>query len=130
MLSDSILGLTKCPNRKKCTFTFMHLPVGALPEVQNWIWKHFSHKVLYNYFSFFNKVKQWISHCIFKSCVEGFRVFFFNLRSNFFLPNGLYLPTKQPWGFPKFWFWYHIFYTNYMGYIPIIWDKAESENVE
>ena len=25
------------------------LPVGALCEVQNRIWKHFSHKVLYNY---------------------------------------------------------------------------------
>ena len=35
MLSDSISELRKCPNRKTCTFTFMHFPVGAHPEVQN-----------------------------------------------------------------------------------------------
>ena len=51
MLSDSILDLAKCPNRKTCTFTFMRFSFGALSEVQNWIWKHFSHKVLYNYCS-------------------------------------------------------------------------------
>ena len=38
MLSDLILDLGKCPNRKTCTFTFMHFPVGALPKVQNQIW--------------------------------------------------------------------------------------------
>ena len=29
------------------------------------------------------------------------------------MPIGLYLPTKQPWGYPKFWFWHHIFVSNY-----------------
>ena len=53
MLSNSILDLGKCPNRKTCTFTFMRFPVGAIPEVQNSIWKYFSHKVLYNYYSKF-----------------------------------------------------------------------------
>ena len=27
---------------------------------------------------------------------------FFQARKLIFLPNGLYLPTKQPWGSPKF----------------------------
>ena len=49
MLSNSILDLGKCPNRKLCTFTFMRFLVGAFPKVQNRIWKHFPHKVLYNY---------------------------------------------------------------------------------
>ena len=35
MLSDSIVDLGKCPKREKCTFTFMHFPVGALPRVKN-----------------------------------------------------------------------------------------------
>ena len=39
--------------------------------------------------------------------------FFFQARKLIFLPNGLYLPTKQPWGYPKFWFWHHIFIYNY-----------------
>ena len=51
MPSDSILDLAKYPNRKTFTFIFMCFLVGALPEIQNWIWKHFSHKVLYNYYS-------------------------------------------------------------------------------
>jgi hypothetical protein len=29
----------------------MRFLVGALPEVQNCFWKHFLHKVLYNYYS-------------------------------------------------------------------------------
>ena len=32
----------------------------------------------------FNKVKKWISFCIFKSCAEGFGFFSFKLGSNFF----------------------------------------------
>ena len=118
MLSDSILDLGKCPNRKTHESESACFPVGALPKVQNWIWKHFSHKVLYNYYSkkncgafrpLFNKVKKWISHCIFKSCAEGLRFFFFNHEANF-LPNGLYLPSKQLWGSPMFGFWHHHLY--------------------
>ena len=51
LLSNLILDLAKCPNQKTCTFTFMHFLIGALPEVQNWFRKPFSHKVLYNYYS-------------------------------------------------------------------------------
>ena len=36
--------------------------------------------------------------------------FFFQAKKLNFLPNGLYLPTKQPWGSPKFWFRHHILY--------------------
>ena len=50
---------------------------------------YFNSKFFFRAFrSVFKKVKKWISHCIFKSCAEGFQ--------------GLYLPTKQPWGYPKF----------------------------
>ena len=37
---------------------------------------------------------------------KGSRVFF-QARKLIFLPNGLYLPTKQPWGYPKFGFCHH-----------------------
>ena len=48
LILDLILDLKKCPP-KKCTFTFMRFPIGALPEVQNQIKKQFSHKVSYNF---------------------------------------------------------------------------------
>ena len=72
------------PQPENMHFHFHALSGWALPEVKNWIWKHFSHKVLYNYYSkyffgaiwfIFNKVKKGISHCSFKSCAEGFRDF-------------------------------------------------------
>ena len=117
MLLDSILDLVKCPNWKTCTF--MRFPVGALPEIQNWIWKHFSYKVQYNYYS-----KKMERFGIYLKSKNGFRIVFSNLArkgsgffsllgSLFFFANGLYLPTKQPWGSPKFWFWHHILISNY-----------------
>ena len=53
MLSDSILDLGKCPNQKTHESENACFLVGALCEVKNRIWKHFSHKVLYNYYSTF-----------------------------------------------------------------------------
>ena len=35
----------------------------------------------------FNKVKQWISHCIFKSFAKGVKGFFFSARELIFWPN-------------------------------------------
>ena len=105
-LSESILDLRKCPNRKTHESESAYFLVGELCKVQNQIWQHFSHKVIHNYYykflfwvfwPIFNKVKKWISHCIFKSYAEGFRVFF-QARKLFFLQNGLYSPTQQPWG--------------------------------
>ena len=61
----------------------------------------FQNKKIWAFQPIFNKVKKLISYCIFKSCAEEFEFFFFKLES-YFLPNGLYLPTKQPWGSPKF----------------------------
>ena len=43
------MDLGKCT----CSFTLMHFPVGALPEVQNHFPKQFSHNVIYNYCSKF-----------------------------------------------------------------------------
>ena len=63
----------------------MHFLIGALPEVQNLFWNHFSHKVIYNYYSkfylgafqpIFNKVKKRISHCISNLARKGLRGFF------------------------------------------------------
>ena len=48
------------------------------------------------------KVENSISHCIFKSCTKGFRVFFLHARALNFSANALYLPTKQLWGAPDF----------------------------
>ena len=109
MLSDSILDLGKWPNRKTYTFTFMRFPVGALPEVQNWIWTHFSHKVLCNYYFFlngafwsiFNKVKKWISHCIFKSCAEWFKGFF-QARNFFFCQKACIYQSNSHGGSQSF----------------------------
>ena len=42
------------------------------------------------------KNENWISHCIFKSYAEGFRVFFIHARALIFPLNALYLPTKHP----------------------------------
>ena len=36
LLSDLILDLAKCPNRKTCTFPFIRFLIGALPKVQNY----------------------------------------------------------------------------------------------
>ena len=41
------------------------------------------------------------------------KVVFFNLGSKFFLPNGLHLPTKQPWGSRSFDFDITYFISNY-----------------
>ena len=53
MLSKSILNLGKCPNRKTHESESACFLVWALRKVQNRIWKQFSHKVLYNYYSKF-----------------------------------------------------------------------------
>ena len=76
LLSDSILDLGNCPNFKTCTFTFMHFPVGALPEVQNRIRKQFSHKVLYSFLTkfFLERFGQYL-----KKSKKGFPIVFSNL---------------------------------------------------
>ena len=96
MLSETILDLGKCPNRKTHESESACFLVGALCKVQNL--KAVSHKVLYNYYSIFfgafrpifNKVKKWIFHCIIKSCAEGFVFFLLQARKLIFWPNGLY----------------------------------------
>ena len=50
-LSDSIQDLRKCPNWKMHESKSACFPIGVLCKVQNRILKHFSHKVLYNYYS-------------------------------------------------------------------------------
>ena len=105
-------GQTENTQIRICVFS-----VWPLPEVQNWFWKQFWNEKVHisivkkNFGAFWpttKKVENWISHCIFKSCAEGFRGFF-HARALIFSPNTLYLPTKQPWGAPNFWFWLHPF---------------------
>ena len=50
---------------------------------------------------------------------EGSRGFF-QARKLIFFPNGLYLPTKQPWGSPKFGFCHH-----HLQLSPILSSKME-----
>ena len=89
---------------------FMCFLVWALPKVRDQIRKQFFDKVLYNYSSkfFLERFGQYL-----KKSKNGFPIVFSNLarkgsgvffqaRKLIFLPNGLYLPTKQPWGYPKF----------------------------
>ena len=91
MLSEPILDLRKCPNWKTHESESAGFLVGALHKVWNQIWKQFSHKVLYNYYSNFfwalrsicNKVKKWISHYFFKSCAKGFKCFFSSWEATF-----------------------------------------------
>ena len=73
-------------------------------EGQYFYWKQKFLSVLINN----KKVENWISHCVFKSCAEGFRVFF-HAKTLIFAPNALYLPTKKTWGAPNFWFWLQSF---------------------
>ena len=101
LLSKSILGLGKWSNWKYANTYLRIFTVWPLPEVQNWFWKQFwNEKVDISVVIFFwvfwptKKVVNWISHCIFKSCAEGFRVFFLHARAQIFSPNALYLHTK------------------------------------
>ena len=64
--------------------------------------------------SIFQKVKR-ISHCIFKFCAKGFRVFF-QSRKLFFLPNSMYLPR----GHQCFYFDITYFISNYSYPLPLI----------
>ena len=113
MLLESILDFGKCPNWKILESESACFPVRALCKVHNRIWKQYYLSTILFFFwsvrSISYKVKKWISHCIFKSSSEGFRFFFFNHEANF-LPNGLYLPSKQLWGSPMFGFWHHHLY--------------------
>ena len=49
LLSDLIFDLRKCPTWKTHESETACFLIWALPEVQNWIQKQFSHKVLYNF---------------------------------------------------------------------------------
>ena len=85
------------PQPENMHFHFMRFPIGALPEVQNWFWKHFSHKVLYNYYSkkkigafwpIFNKVKKLYPIVFSNLAGKGSRGFI-QARKLIILPNGL-----------------------------------------
>ena len=73
MLSETILDLRKCPNKKTHESESAGFLIWALPEVKNCFQKQYLHKVLYNYYSKFFcgafclkkfALKKWISHCI------------------------------------------------------------------
>ena len=102
--------LLSAPTRKHalslpCVFRLGHFPRSKIDSEIIFLIKYYIITILKKigaFRPFFNKVKELISHCIFKSCAEGFKCFFFQLGSYLFLPNDLYLPTKQPWGPSKF----------------------------
>ena len=101
MFLDSILDLRKCPNRK--THESACFLVGALCKV----YIITILKKIEAFWSIINKVKKifFIVFLILRGRVQVF----FQARKLIFLPNGLYLPNKQPWGSPKFEFChYHL----------------------
>ena len=142
ILSYLIFDLAKCPNRKTCTFTYMRFRFLHFPRSKIVSESLFFHKVLYNYYSvrelgafwpLFNKVKKWISHCIFKSCASTRKLIFvcqinciyllnshegpqsFNFDITYFIHNYSYpLPTnlfllllRANSGYlPKIYLWY------------------------
>ena len=82
MLSDSILDLWKCPNRKTHESKSVCFPVGALCEVQIWICQK-SQKMDFPLYFQISRRRVWV---------------FFQARKLSFLLNALYLPPKQLWG--------------------------------
>ena len=93
-----------------CIFWLGHFPRSKIKSKSSFLVKSYliSKKNNFNrYCQYLKKEEKNYFHCIFKSCTEGFKGFFFRAMKLIFSPNGLYLPTKQPWGCPKFWFWHH-----------------------
>ena len=83
LLSDTILDLGKCPNRKTYTFTFIfrlaHFLRSKIEYEGIFLIKHYiiTSQIFFGVFRpIFNKFKKLISHFIFKSCAEGFKGFF------------------------------------------------------
>ena len=81
MLSDLILDLAKFPNWKTFTFTFLCF-LSVLVHIKQSTKTDFP-----------------LHFQILRKRVQGF---FFKLGCRYFLPNGFYLPNKQPWGSQKF----------------------------
>ena len=108
MLSDSILDLGKLPNRKNhesesALFWLGHFAKSKIESESIFLIKYFIISIL-NFFwgpfgPLFTKEKKLIFHCVFKSCAEGFRVFF-QARKLIFWPNGFYFPLNSH-GVPK-----------------------------
>ena len=127
LLSKSILDLGKWSNWKYANkyFCIFSLITSWSPKliskaVLKWEGPYFYCK---NFWSVLTnnkkKVEKWIFHCIFKSCTEGLGEFF-HARAQIFSPKAFYLPTKQPWGAPNFWFWLCPFIrTGYHIFVPI-----------
>ena len=82
--SDSILDLGKGPKPKtheseSACFQVGHFARSKIKSKIFFLIKHYIIIILKKFGAIrcrFNKVKKWISHCIFKSCAEGIRVFF------------------------------------------------------
>ena len=74
LLSESILDLGKCPNRKMHESESAGFLDWALSKVQNRFQKHFSHKVLYTYCSNFFLWR--VSVNIYKSKEMDFPLYF------------------------------------------------------
>ena len=84
MLSKSILDLGKCPIRKRMkvhVFWLGHFAMSKIKFESSFPLKYYIITVVIFFGAFqpiFNKVKKWISHCIFNSCNDDFQ----NYRSH------------------------------------------------
>ena len=56
---------------------------------------------------------------------------FFQARNLIFLPNGLYLPTKEPWGCPSDRFWFHPFIlTPYLNLLCLALSRLDKQDLK
>ena len=110
MLLDSIFDLGKCPNRKtheseSAFFWLGHFARSKIKSESIFLIKYYiiNSKKKRAFWPLFNKVKNGFP-LVFSNLARKGSMGFFQARKLIFLPNCLYLPTKQPWGSPKFGF--------------------------
>ena len=111
LLSKSILDFGKWSNWKYAntylrifSLTTSRSPKLILKAVLKWEGPFSYCKFFFGAFWLTTKKLKIGFTIVFSKCAEGLRVFF-HARALIFSPNALYLPTKQPWGAPNFWFW-------------------------
>ena len=113
--SDSILDLGKCPNPKtheseSACFQVGHFARSKIESESIFLIKFYIITILNIFWSNLVYIYQSrkmdfpLYFQILSGRVQGF---FSSTRSYFLLPNGLFLPTKQPWGSPKIGFCHH-----------------------
>ena len=85
-------------------FQFKHFPNSKITSENRFLKKYYIITILIilkRFGQYFQKSTNGFP-IVFSNLARKGSGFFFQARKLIFLPNGLYLPTKQPWGYPKF----------------------------